>query len=289
MTKSLFNCLIAVAVLMSVNSQVSAVVVFNAGFEYPGGVAGEPTVGTNAANLNGMFGQVGTFSGTIPVGAGGSFAPELMGFGNGPSGRILKVDRPNAGGSFNANLDGAVNFVAGGTVSFGLATARTQGNNNKNYFITGFDAANNQSFRLRVNANSSQQRLNAIVSGGTVVNNFTTTVGNDASGDMSNVGQDDVAVNELALITLNLGASGYNIEFNRPGINSYITDSLAYNGSATELTRIEFTFKGGNNDGLRTGYFLDNLVVDATVPEPTTGLLALLGVAAAGVRRRRVA
>lgn len=292
MTRVTYFTLAFCAAVVFSASQSSAIVVFQSGFEY----AAEPssaTIGNDAANLNGAIGQVGTFSGAIPNGAGGQFAPNLMGFENNPNGgRLLWVDRPVSDGTFNANLDRDMTFTLGGSVSFDLGTRRTQGNNNKDYFITGFDDANNESFRLRVRArsnNNNQERLNAVVNGGTLITDFTIVSGNeDGPNDLPNTGGPPFTADDLANIKLNLTSSGYNIEFMRGNL-FYITDELAYNGSASSLDRIEFTFAGGGNDGLRSGYILDNLVVEAITPEPTTALLALFGVSAMGLRRRRVA
>lgn len=295
---------VALIVVIGVSNPSSAVVVFNAGFEY--GV--EPTsaaIGNDAANLNGMFGQVGTFSGAIPNGIdvnnanqSGNFAPDLMGFENGPNGgRLLWVDRPTADGSFSLNMaNDGVKLDGNATFSFDVGTRRTQnGSDEKDYDIIGFDGNGNESFHLRVSANNNNalnnRRLNAIVDGGTLVTDF--GVG-DANGDVPNTGGPAFGLADIANIELTLRTNGYIIDFFRDAGTDidYTTGLINYNGNANTLTRIDVAFNGNlTNQVLASGFILDNLLVngDSVIPEPTTGLLALLGMGAMGLRRRRVA
>ena len=60
--------------------------------------------------------------------------------------------------------------------------------------------------------------------------------------------------------------------------------------SAIDLTQIDILFSGGNNNNVRSGFLLDNLIVEGhVIPEPSTFLiwsLGLLGLAAYARRRR---
>ena len=269
--------------------------VFQTGFAY----TSEPTpaeIGNDAANLNGAIGQVGTFSGAVPDGISGQFAPDLMGFAanNRDGGRLLWVDRPTADGAFDADLASDV-LVDGAVVSFDVATRRTQGGTNaKDYDIIGYDKDGKESFHLRVIANntSPNERLAVLTGGGaTLTTDLIGTFGGtgaDANQDLINTGGVPAA-DELATITLTLGDTGYTIDFLRPTTIplAYTTGEINYNGSASELSRIEFTFSGDpSGTSVQSGYFLDNITVSGeVVPEPSTLALAALGLL--GLRRRR--
>ena len=70
--------------------------------------------------------------------------------------------------------------------------------------------------------------------------------------------------------------------------NAWVSDMLLYNGTPTDLARIEYRAQGGGSGGVQSGYWLDDLVVTA-IPEPSTiltwSLLAALGIF--GWRRRK--
>lgn len=282
-------------------------VVFNTGFEYSGG---EPTIGMDAANLNGADGQIGTFSGTLPFG-NGDHSTDLMGFedNGGPNNfsRLLEVDRPLADGFFTAELSQTIP-VDGARVSFEVGTRRSAGTAGiehvKDYDIIGLDGAGNESFHVRVSAHSGDlagevQRLGVLSNGGaTLTWDLPTIVGDDADGDLDSTGGGHNRGYNAA-VELILGATGYQIDFenfftsNRnPTPNAYLTDVLPYNESATELAEVRFTFAGGidpNDPGstsLQSGYALDNIRV-ALVPEPNTVVLALIATLGIFTRTRR--
>lgn len=269
--------------------------VFSAGFEY----TTAPTVNTNAANIDiGMTGLVGTFSGTLPTArsdSAGAGTSQLVTF---PAGTVntanhaLLLDRPTASGTLTANLTGAV-ALASTTVSFDIGSRRLAAAGQptgKDYDIIGLDASGNEAFHLRVLAgptSPSGERLAAVTGGGTLTSDLATTSGSDAFGDLPAVGNPD----KMASISLSLQATGYVIQFSNPNVsNSYTTDLIAYNGSATTLSKIEFQFDGStvaldSFANQSSGFYLDNLVVTA-VPTPAAlpAGLALLGVTT--LRRR---
>lgn len=296
MSKVFTSCLIAIAILAAVSTQSSATTItaFNTTFEYAGG---NPVAGNDAANLNGATGQIGTWSGVLPNGAGGQFAPEFVGFlnNNKNAGQLMSADRPDGtSGAIVAHLSQDVS-LDGAEVTFDLAVRRTQtGNQNKSFSIIGRDAGGVESFHLRVNAQNNQERLGVVTDNGATTSfNLNTVVGADANEDLNNPGGNNGGVPdaaEIATIMLNLTETGYTITFDRD-TRMYVTEEIAYNQGGLDLDRINFTFDDVNdNNNSRTGYMLGNFSVTGNViPEPTTGLLALLGVAAAGVRRRRVA
>jgi len=274
--------------------------VFHTGFEY----TSEPTpaaIGNDAANLNGATGQVGLFSGAVPDAiSGGNFTPDLIGFvnNNRDGGRLMWLDRPNADGGFDANLASDI-FVDGAIVSFDVASRRTQGGSNaKDYDIIGYDKDDNESFHLRVitNNNDPNERLAVLTdSGATLTTDLIGTFGGtgaDANEDLTNTGGVPAA-DELATVTLSLGETGYTIDFLRPTTTprAYTTGEISYNGSATQLSRIEFTYSGSpSGTSVQSGYYLDNInVTGELIPEPSTFFLAafgLLGLLACGRRRR---
>ena len=100
-------------------------IAFYTSFEYSGGA---PSIGTNAADLNGADGQIGTFSGVFPAGASNSdpgdgiFAGILQHGGPNQFSSILSLDRPQEDGSFFADLAFPV-AVDGASVSFEVARA----------------------------------------------------------------------------------------------------------------------------------------------------------------------
>jgi uncharacterized protein (TIGR03382 family) len=275
----------------AVAATASADTVFQAGFEYS---PAEPTVGANAANLNtGMTGLIGSFSGTLPAGSGGDGGSELVTFDDGPSStRVMKLDRGVSDGTLTANLASSI-LVDGATVSFQVATRRTVGPGfNKDYEIIGFDASNQQAFHLRVKAASDLARLATITGGSTETYDLIAAwggIGADANSDLPFTNVDPTGSNELATITLALGATGYTIDFVRD-TRAYTTGLVPYNGAAANLTHIEFQFQGdptSPND--QTGFFLDNLTVNGATIIPTPAALpaGLMMLGAVLMRRRR--
>jgi|GEM_PF-6960086 len=292
------------AQVQSLYNEIQRETVFHSSFEYSGG---DPTVGTDAANLNGADGQIGTFMGTIPVGAGGDFAPELIGFSANPQegtsanrGQLAFIDRPSTDGSFTASLAETIELTDA-MVSLDLGTRRTQGNHDKDYSVVGLDSAGNEAFNLLVSTHSGtsteRERLAVITDGGaTTTYDLIGTfggVGTDANGDMPNIGAPGFGEEDIANIILNLSEEDYTISFTRDDL-AYVTGAIPYNSDlVSDLAAIDFRFLGGGSDAARAGFILDNLIVEGflppVVPEPSTFALAALGLLGlvAYVRRRR--
>ncbi|MEM0964898.1 MAG: sulfatase-like hydrolase/transferase [Verrucomicrobiota bacterium] len=276
MKPPVFSALLSTALLLVVCSRLPAETLFYADFEY---ASGSPTVGTNAANIgNGMSGLVGSFSGSLPTaatsgGGQGQFQPELIGFVEGSGDTSLFLDRPdenqpNATGSFSANLS-SVRNLDGLVVSFDLATRRGTNSGDGSYRIVGYDSSGNESFHLFVSADKlnnpgSRNRMGVVYDGGTgpeydLVTEFggTGTPLDDDLFQTANVGSQ-------AGIQLTLGASSYALDFDGAfnSNNQFTASSIPYNGTASQLARIEFSFEAS------TGYQLDNILVTNTNPGP---------------------
>lgn len=263
---------------------------FATSFEY-GDFSDEPIV-IEPADLNSAIDQIGLWAGeVIPETAGGDIliAPDSVGFKNNPydGSRLLLVDRPagNADGDFKGHLDATLTepiLLLGAEISFELGTRRTGGNNNKDYDIVGIGSDGAESFRVRVGTNNNGgERLGYVTDdGATVQFDLPTVVGEDRGTDMNNTGynanlpgpfEDDLGgpgVNaEFPFIKISLGADGYVIDLahqeqNTSGeANAYTTDTLPYNGNATDLAIVEFGYSGSSATGRNSGWFLDNILV----------------------------
>jgi hypothetical protein len=239
--------------------------VFRAGFDY---AAVEPSVGADAANLNGgMIDRIGTFAGPLPAAGDTADDPaELITFDDGPAGgRVMKLDRAVADGALTAQLAEPVH-LHGATVGFDIATRRTGGvdDRRKDFDIVGFDAANREAFHLRVNTAPNLARLAAVVEGAVEISKLTDTfggVGADSAGDLPFTPADPTQSGALGTVTLSMTPAGYSIHFVR-GHQTYATGLIQYNGAARTLSRIEFQFRGSDDVNAQSGFFLDNLSVD---------------------------
>lgn len=278
-------------------------IVFRSGFEYSGG---NPTVEMDAAALNGADDQIGTFSGNLAFGDG-SNSPNLVGFTDhgGPNqfSQILYLDRPLADGSFFANMSETVP-LDNTTFSFEVGTRRSRGDevdpHAKDYDIIGLDENGNESFHLRISGHSDddgpdfpfageRMRVGFVSDDGNVVNyDLPTSVGDDADFDMDGTGG-RFDRGEIAIISLQLEDDGFVLDFegkfddNGP-TRTYTTEKLDYNGSASELAQIEFTFQGAflvngvdttADSAFQVGFVLDNLLV-ARVPEPSSAVMVVI-------------
>ena len=234
-------------------------VVFSTGFDYP---AGSPTVGLDAANLDGADGQIGAWTGALPAGTNGDGGAEVVTIvttsGAGGGDQMLRADRGTAPFTLVANLDQSVP-LAGSTVSFDYATRRTDGGHAKDNHIVGFDSEGNESFHLIVSAKSDGAgdtgRLGYLSEGG-IQWDLPTVNGADADGDFSYFfGSTDHGA--IGSIALQLSETGFTVQFDN-GDDAYTTSALAYNGSPMGLSRIEFTGQSPS------GFWLDNILVEGT-------------------------
>ncbi len=277
-------------ILIAATPLKASTVVFQTGFQYET----PPTVGTDAANLNGATGQVGTWSGTVPDGSM-TFPATLYAAG------ALRFDTSTGGTGVSHSYRATTTAVApltGSTVAFDFAFHRTQFNNNaKDFQLIGFDASNNQIFNITASA-----QADAGASGGTIDNDrrwFATTNGTTALFAAPNVQDlpgasdsfnDILQQGNLGTMTLTLEAAGYTMNWMRNktvgeggGVIDWTTDAIAYNSVAPgALSYITF-----NQNAVATaaGHAIDNVVI-TSIPEPAAALLGSLGCLAL-LRRRR--
>ena len=262
-TKALCTLVLTAA---SVHAQ-DAEVVFRSTFDYE---TPPEFILDDAANLNGGIDQVGSFSGALPGGAG-RFEPDLIGFVEtlelDPEPMIL-IDRPLEDGSFFADFTSPI-AVDGAKVSFDVGLRRSSGSSHaKDYDIIGLDSAGNESFHLRMSAfsgeteNEDAERVGFVSDAGTTVTYDLPTVdGDDFNQDLMQAGRPPYDPGLLGFIELTLEEEGYSLFF-ESGFNFYTSDVLSYNGSATSISRLEFTYAGdAESNPLRSGYVLDDILV----------------------------
>lgn len=269
-------------------------VVFEHGFEYAGG---NPTFpGPDFADqLNGADGQIGTFTGFVGDGIGDEFGDDSFGFVTAQGDQMLQLDRPDASGQFEAVFDTTLR-LDGARVELDVASRRTQGGSRaKDYAIIGLDENGEESFHLIVNTQNASgtvdgERLAALVNGGFEISDFLTTVGDDANEDLTNTGGTP-GDNEVASIVVEMTDAGYTIFLSRHN-TSFMTELLPYNGDASTLSKILFTYSGSTDDTIASGFYLDNITASGElfiIPEPTTAMLAIMGLGGMALRRRRKA
>ena len=252
--------------------------VFFTGFEYdvlP--FVFEPT------DLNGATDQVGEWSGDpFPVGQGdiieipdsvaiipSPFGGELMMYDRGTG----DEDGNDVTGSYFADFSQSIGLL-GAEVSFQVGTRRTGGNNEKDYDVVGRGSDGEEAFRLRMGTNNNGgERLGYVTdAGNTVVFDLPTTVGQDQAADLDNMGGfsqiDGPGLGqEIANVAVRLLADGFIVDFSYPeeatsaNANAYTTDVLPYNGPATDLAQLEFTYEASTANGRNSGYVLDEVLV----------------------------
>ena len=217
------------------------------------------------AELNDADDQVGTWTGEdFPVGDGsGHFTPDSAGIEANPhGGELLFIDRPIADHTMFANLTEPIGTL-GASVSFIAGTRRTGGAGAKDYDVFGLDADGNESFRVRVGADGSTERLGFVL-GEDVVFDLPTSIGNDAPDDIQNTGGPAFGTgDDIVEITVKLSSDGYFVDLvNLNGSNSYTTELLPYNGEATEIAQVGFFYQGDEtNTNFQSGFFLDTIEV----------------------------
>jgi hypothetical protein len=240
-------------------------VVFQSGFEY---AEGFPTVGLDAANLNGADEQVGRFSGTVPEAdvSGGLQDGESITAKDVGGDTFALVDRPLEPHVITAEFAFPIP-VAGLIVSFQYATRRT-GNHPKDVSFVGVDKDGNEVFHVIVAAKSDPpdgERLGFL---GPEVDGFDPDAtfdfdlvsGEDGHGDFNNVGANP-GVNGISDVKVFLFAQGYVLNYARPGRAGYRTTSLPYRSEASSVVKLEIRVNGGAT-GVSSGFFLDDLMVE---------------------------
>ncbi|YCM46725.1 hypothetical protein V2O64_11905 [Verrucomicrobiaceae bacterium 227] len=257
--------------------------VFKTEFDYSGEV---PVIGTDAANLNGADGQVGTFSGTVPIGEGGFGGSELITIGRTTGMTVdtyLRADRGVQNFAFSADFTRPVQ-LEGTTLSFDFATSRTDGAHGKDNQVVGISANGDEVFHLWISAKSAgADGLRIGYEGaetGGIVWDLPTTLGEDATGDIGffNGNTDATGVVLPGSIRLTLRNEGFVINFaggsagGEGGLTKlYTSEVLAFKGAGTDLARIEFRGEGGANNNLRGGFWLDDLQVHGAIAPDSTG------------------
>lgn len=260
---------------------------FFTGFEYD-----EEPFPFEPAELNGATGQIGEWSGDeFPESVTDiiDFDGNGIGFRDNPfDGTRLMVldrmggdpDRPNSepnsdfDGSYFADLTSPI-VLLGAEVSFDLGSTRTGGNHNKDFDIVGRGSDGEENFHIRIGTNNNGfQRIGVLTDeGNTLVWDLPTVVGDDGPEDLDNIGAaaaegGGYAVgDEIPRILLKLGANGYTIDLAHSELNTsaqanaYVSDTIAYNGPATDLAQIDFGYAASGANGRNSGNVLDNVLV----------------------------
>lgn len=237
----------------------------------------------NIANMTQMATNSVTYSGTFP---------ESMVADSG-GGDLVFVDFASPGG-----------FTAGASTEIGFNMA-SFGNNNtgdfKYQFVRGLDAADNEVFEmLLVSGSGAAQRQvyargalddsttltaanNGTPDGQLLANNFTFGLNGTNVANGSPSGLYDISILlENGTVTYDIGATGGSV--NQSAVNG---TPLPVNSLATSISRLEFSSVwNATVDGQNKGYWVDNIEA-TTIPEPTSGLILLAGLAGIATLRRR--
>ena len=188
-------------------------------------------------------------------------------------GTMLFIDRPTAPAQHVMNLTEPV-LLPGATFSVTVGTRRTGGGyprEPKSYDFFGLDSNGNESFRIRVLADGSRERLGYVVNG-EQFDDFATVEGEDMADDIQNIGGVPFTdTDDIVDLNVVLGGSGYTVSYeNRNGTNSWRSATIPFNGTeAQDLAQVVLSYggvEGVNND--QVGFVVD----DASV----TGFLELL-------------
>ena len=245
--------------------------VFFETFDYPS----PPTVGTDAANLNGSNFQEGSWSGTLPAGIASPAAPELIDQQQGS----IHLDRPTANAFIRGDFARPLP-LEGTQINYDFALSRTQGNHNKDIELVGLDAGGNEAFRLVMSADNTAaqndaRRLGYYADGTSTI---TWDLPGAAEGNNYIAGGTGGAYSpNFGAISVNLTPAGYTVGYTRA--TSFVSSVIPYREATGDLTAIQFHFLGGGNNGIRSGFFLDNIYAGAKqVPEPSTAAMLIFGV-----------
>lgn len=177
-------------------------------------------------------------------------------------GTMLFIDRPNNPASHTMELTEAIG-LPGTKFSVTVGTRRTGGGAGepKAYDFFGLDSDGNESFRISVLPE--RQRL-GYVANGQLVSDLPTREGEDMAQDIANTGGPPFGeADDLVELTVSLSESSYTVSYNNlNGSNSYVTDSLPFNGSAQDLAQVVLSYGGvvgTTND--QPGFIVDDVSV----------------------------
>ena len=160
-------------------------------------------------------------------------------------GTLLFIDRPHIPASHTMELTEAIG-LAGAKFSVTLGTRRTGGGaaaEPKAFDFFGLDSDGNESFRISVLGE--RQRL-GYVADGQLVFDLPTREGEDMAQDIGNTGGPPFGENDdLVELTVSLSDSSYTVTYNNlNGSNSYITESLPFNGTPSDLAQVVLSYGG---------------------------------------------
>lgn len=179
---------------------------------------------------------------------------------------LLFIDRPREAATHYMNLTETID-LPGAEFSVTVGTRRTGGGTNepKSYDFFGLDSDGNESFRIKILADGSTERLGYVTDGGnTVVKDLPTVEGEDMADDIANTGGPPFGVNDdIVVLNVRLGASGYTVAYeNLNGTNSYVTNTLPFNGDGTNLAQIGLSYSGvATATGSQVGFVVDDVLV----------------------------
>ncbi|MDB4436114.1 hypothetical protein N9139_01420 [Akkermansiaceae bacterium] len=247
-------------------------ITFSTGFEYTDGA---PVAGTDAANINGADGQIGSWSGSVPEAIGGFGGTEFLSFGDALGDQFLVADRPSETASFDAKFSSPVTLEFG-RVSFELGIGRTVGTQNKDLEIIGLDSLGEEAFHLVVSGRSSgttSGRIGVLTADDpeNVLFDLPTVIGEDSSGALTFFS--GVQENASGRVAITLAEDGYVLTFSKEEV-IYVTQKLSFNGAPVDLTSIRFTVPGSPDDGnFRGGLWLNDVNARGVTTAPASDKL----------------
>ncbi|MEP4077287.1 lamin tail domain-containing protein [Haloferula sp.] len=243
----LVTSLLLWAILICARPVSAQVTAFDADFDLSSTV--DPT---DAANLDAGT-SVGSWS-DLPASA------ESLGIFDSAGDKGFLIDRANADFKVNANLAEAVRVGDDTEISFAYAIRRS-GSHTKDVTVTGYDVAGGISFQIILTAiNSSSDKMRVAYSD--PVSGYT-NVPEGGANDHAYMGS--WAPSDLAEIKLVLSSDGYVIEHDG-GNGQWTSITLPYTGSATVISRIEFSGRGGSS-GIAAGLWLDEVQVSGQLAQ----------------------
>ena len=224
-----------------VGTAISQDTFFSYDFEF-GEVGAEGFSLLEIAELNAEGGLVGEWSGDdfqLPD-PSGFFAGEDASAGiveNPHGGTMMFIDRPIAPAQHVMNLTEPI-LLPGAKFSATVGTRRTGGGyprEPKSYDFFGLDSDGNESFRIRILADGSRERL-GYVADGQQFDDFDTVIGEDMADDIANMGNLPFAdTDDIVELKVSLGGSGYVVSYNNlNGSNAWTSATVPFNGTEAQ-------------------------------------------------------